>query len=74
MLREMEERQERKPSSSPRKVQPWTIFSAQPPEALATRGSSTWLTKVFRFCFHAGEIFFVFNDQFLKTEMSLVLQ
>lgn len=68
------ERKRRKSSSPPRKVLPWTFLLASPPKALAGRGSFTWLTKVFRFWFHSGEIFFVFNYQFLKTEMSLVLQ
>lgn len=69
-----EGRKERKSSSPPREVLPWTFSLASSPKALAGSRSFTWLTKVFRFWFHSGEIFFMFNYQFLKTEMSLVLQ
>lgn len=65
-----------KSSAHPRKVLPWMSSLAQAPEGPGRLGKF-YLTKVFRFWFHffmKGKYFFMFNDQFLKTEMSLVLQ
>lgn len=49
-------------------------FLSSAPRGPGRQGKFYLATKVFRLWFHSGEIFFMFNDQFLKTEMSSVLR
>ena len=69
------ERKKRKSSSPPRKVLPWTFLLAQSPKGPGRQGKfylADQSIQVLVSC--RGNIFYVYNYQFLKTEMSLVLQ